>query len=153
MVQKVIRITRHPVEAGRTAALQQAFGADVIIIDDDVPYGADPVKAVVDLLAKHGKEVVAVEVVAPVPVLARLTQAKRELYGVLLLRAEFEHGHDGRAKVIGLDEAGRDILAFSHYEVIERVEVVKRRLEPLHPTGRVEPPPGFKRDLSGINGG
>jgi len=128
MAKKVIRITRHPIETGRVTALKQAFGADVVIIDDDVPYGTDPVKTVTDLIAKHGGEVVAVEVVAPVPVLARLTQAKRELAGVLLLRAEFEHGEDGRAKVLGQDEVGRDILAFSHYEVVERVEVVKRRL-------------------------
>lgn len=124
----VIRITRHPIENGRLEALKNAFGADVIVIDDDIPYGDDPAKAVVDLISKHGGNVVAVEVVAPVPVLAKLTQAKRELGGVKILRAEFARGADGRALVVGQDAAGRDIFGFSHYDIIREVKVVTERL-------------------------
>jgi hypothetical protein len=125
---KVIRITRHPVEAGRIATLQRAYGADVSVVDDDVPYGDDPVKTVVALITKHGGNVVALEVVAPVPVLAKLTQAKRELGGIHILRAEFMRGADGRAQVVGQDAAGRDIFGFSHYEIIKEVRVVAERL-------------------------
>ncbi len=126
-MKKVIRVTRHPIEGERLEALRRAFGEDVIVIDDDVPYGDHPVQTVVGLLEKHG-DVVAIEVVAPVPVLAKLTQAKRELSGVKILRAEFAKGADGRAKVIGQDDVGRDIFAFDHYDVIEKVEVVTKPL-------------------------
>lgn len=128
MAKKIIRITRHPIEGGREQALRKAFGEDAVIIDDDVPYGDDPVKTVALLLLKHGSDVVAVEVVAPIPVVARLTQARRELGHIKILRAEFAKGEDGRAKVIGQDAQGRDIFAFDHYDVIERVEVVSRPL-------------------------
>ncbi len=127
-IQKVIRITRHPAADGRAEALKKAFGQNTIIIDDDVPYGDDPVKTVFNLIEKHGGNVVAIEVVAPVPVLARLTQAKRELGPLKILRAEFIRDDGGRAKVIGLDSHGREIFGFSHYDVIKRVEVI---LEPL----------------------
>ena len=127
-MSKVIRITRHPIESERESALRRAFGAEVIIIDDDVPYGDNPVQTVVELMAKYGGNVVAIEVVAPVPVLAKLTQAKRELGSVKILRAEFAKGTDGRAEVIGQDAAGRDIFAFHHYEVIEKVEVITKPL-------------------------
>ncbi len=127
-MNKVIRITRHPIEAGRLTALQRAYGVDINVIDDDVPYGDDPVKTVVNLIAKHGGNVVALEVVAPVPVLAKLVQAKRELGGIHILRAEFTRGADGRAQVVGQDAAGRDIFGFSHYDIIKEVRVVTERL-------------------------
>lgn len=126
-MKKVIRITRHPADAPRIEALKAAFGDDLTVVDDDVPYGADPVKAVVELLAKHG-DVVAIEVVAPVPVLAKLTSAKREFGNVLILRAEFKRGADGRAEVVSQDPAGRDVFGFGHYDVVEKVEVKTRPL-------------------------
>ena len=126
-MKTVIRITRHPVESGRTVALQKAFGSDVNIVDCDIPYGDNPVQAVVALLGEY-TDLVAVEVVAPVPVLAKLVQAKRELGHVKIIRAEFARGDDGRALVVGQDSAGRDIFGFSHYEVMKEVRVVT---EPL----------------------
>lgn len=126
-MKTVVRITRHPADVARVDALQKAFGDDVQVVTEDVPFGDDPVKAVVDLLGRH-ESVVAIEVVAPVPVLAKLTSAKRELGGVLILRAEFARGADGRVVVTSQDENGRDILGFGHYNVIERVEVKTRPL-------------------------
>ncbi len=125
---KVIRITRHPADDARIAALRKHFGIDTQVIDDDVPYGDNPVNTVVGLLQKHG-DVVAIEVVAPIPVLAKLTQAHRELGNVLILRAEFARGADGRAVVVSKGANDRDVFGFGHYEVVERVEVVTRKLD------------------------
>lgn len=126
-MKKVVRITRHPADVARVDALKGAFGNDVQVVTEDVSFGDDPVKAVVDLLGRH-EGVVAIEVVAPVPVLAKLTSAKRELGGVLILRAEFARGADGRVVVTSQDESGRDIFGFGYYEVIERVQVQTRPL-------------------------
>lgn len=126
---KVIRITRHPADDARIEALRNHFGEDTEVITDDVPYGDDPVSAVVGLLQKHGRDhVAAIEVVAPIPVLARLTQARRELGDILILRAEFQKGADGRAIVVSKDPQGRDVFGFGHYEVVEKVEVKTHRL-------------------------
>jgi hypothetical protein len=127
MKKTVIRITRHPWDSDRETALKVAFGDEVILVDHDCPFGDDPVKSVQALIAEYDG-VVAIEVVAPIPVLAKLTQAKRELGHIKILRAEFARGADGRAKVVGQDAAGRDVFDFSHYEVIERVEVITRPL-------------------------
>lgn len=123
----VIRITRHPWASDRTSALKQAFGEDVVLVDRDIPFGDNPVGAVQALISKFDG-VVAIEVVAPIPVLAKLTQAKREFGHLKILRAEFAKGADGRALVVGQDADGRDIFGFSHYEVVKEVKVVT---EPL----------------------
>lgn len=123
----VIRITRHPWASDRTSALKIAFGEDVVLVDRDIPFGDNPVGAVQALISEFNG-VVAIEVVAPIPVLAKLTQAKRELGHLKILRAEFAQGADGRALVVGQDADGRDIFGFSHYEVVKEVKVVT---EPL----------------------
>jgi hypothetical protein len=123
----VLRITRHPWESDRASVLKQAFGENVVLVDRDISFGDDPVKAVTALIAEYDG-VVAIEVIAPIPVLAKLTQAKRELGNVKFLRAEFARGDDGRTKVVGKDVGGRDIFAFSHYEVVREVRVIT---EPL----------------------
>jgi hypothetical protein len=124
---KVIRITRHPADDARIEALRTYFGEDTEVITDDVPYGDDPVGAVVGLLQKYSGTA-AIEVVAPIPVLAKLTNARRELGDVLILRAEFQKGADGRAVVVSKDANGRDVFGFSHYEIVERVVVQTRKL-------------------------
>ncbi len=125
---KVIRITRHPADEARVNALRDAFGVETVVIDDDIAYGDDPAAAVLGLLEKHG-DVVAIEVVAPIPVLAKLTAARRQLGDVLILRAEFERGADGRAVVVSKDATGRDVFGFGHYDVIESVRVETRPLK------------------------
>ncbi len=115
-------------------ALQHAFGRDVEIIDDDVPYGDDPVQTMLGLIEKHGGDVVAIEVVAPILVIAKLTQAKRELSGIKILRAEFARGVDGRALVVSKSTAGRDVFGFGCYEVLERVVVESTPLLPNGPS-------------------
>lgn len=126
-MKKVIRITRHPLDADRKAALLAAFG-EVEIISVDVPYGNSPIETVSGLISSHGGNVVAVEVIAPLPVLSQLLQARRELGEIKIIRAVFARDQSGRAVVTGQDESGRDILAFDHYEVVKKVEVVT---EPL----------------------
>ncbi len=64
----------------------------------------------------------AVEAVAPLPVMARLLGA-RELDGIVWLRAEFARGPDGRVLVTGRDESGRDIMALDRYVRLVRVRV------------------------------
>jgi hypothetical protein len=148
-MQTIIRFTRHPADEARIVALKEAFGEDIDIVDRDIPFGDDPVTVVREVIAQFG-DVPAIEVVAPIPVLAKLSGAKRELGNILILRAEFRKGSDGRALVASKDAAGRDVFSLSHYEVIERVEVVTRV---LGKKGRVPIPLGFESDLRDINGG
>lgn len=124
MKKIVIRITRHPLDNDRLDFLKAVFGDDVEIVEQDIAYGDDPVatvKALIERLTTAGEEVVAVESIAPFPVLIKLVDARRDL-GVKLIRAQFARGEDGRAVVTGQDEKGRDILKFSHYEELLRIE-------------------------------
>lgn len=127
-MKTVVRITRHEADADRIIELRRVFGEDVSIITNDIQFGDDPVLAVSECLARN-QETVAIEVVAPFPILVKLVEAQRRL-GVLILRAQFKREECGRAIVVGKDETGRDVLAFDHYEVIERIEFQTRRLEP-----------------------
>lgn len=131
-MKKVIRITRHAADAERTAFLQEAFGEDVRIITEDIPYGDDGVAAVKALIERHHTDecpVVAIEAQAPFPVLMKLVDRRRDL-GVSLIRAQFERGPNGRAIVTGKDENGRDLLKFSHYEELLRIEFETQPLLP-----------------------
>ena len=127
----VVRITRHPIDDDRTAYLRDVYGDNVAIVTDDIRYGDDPVAAVGDLIARveadHDGKVVAVEAQAPFPALMRLVDSRRQL-GVALIRAQFERDEGGRAIVVGQDSGGRDLLKFSHYEELERIEFQVRRL-------------------------
>ncbi len=119
-----LRITRHPADAARVEWIRGFFGSDTAIVEQDVPFGNDPVAAVKGLLAEH-TEVVALEVVAPLPVLAQILAAR---LGVPVVRSEFLRGPDGRVVVSGKDDNGRDILAFGEYVEMVRVEVMTRTL-------------------------
>lgn len=119
----ILRITRHPAVPEKIAALQEKFGAELKIVEQDLRYGDDPVAAVKDLLATLDNPV-AVELSAPMPVLIKLLDARLP---VLLLRAEPVR-ENGRAVVIGQDENGRDIFQFSHYEVLKRIVFETERL-------------------------
>ena len=118
-----LRITRHPADTARVEWIRGQFGADTTIVEQDVPFGNDPVAAIRGVCAEHG-DVVALEVIAPLPVLAQVLAAR---LGVPVVRAELLRGADGRAVVSGKDESGRDILVFSEYVEVVRVEVVTRR--------------------------
>jgi hypothetical protein len=128
----VLRITRHALDADRKAYLQKVFGEAVEIVTEDIPYGNDPINAVNDLigrveLAHDGERAVAVEAQAPLPILMKLVDQQGKL-GVSLIRAAFERDSTGRAIVVGKDEGGRDLLKFSHYEVLEKIEFKTRPL-------------------------
>lgn len=126
------RITRHPLDTGREAFLKAVYGNDVKVVTEDIPYGDDPVAAVRSLIERtetDDQKVVAVEAQAPFPALMKLVDRRRDL-GVALIRAQFERDGDGRAIVVGKDDKGRDLLKFSHYEELERIEFQTRRLEP-----------------------
>lgn len=131
MAKNVIRITRHPLDSDRAAYLRQIYGDDATIVTRDIPYGNDPIAAVQALIASVQDEledqVVAVEAQAPFPVLMRLVDNRRDL-GVALIRAQFERDAGGRAIVVGQDAGGRDLLKFSHYEELEKIEFQTRRL-------------------------
>ena len=132
MSKIVVRITRHPLDADRLAFLKCVFGDELEVVTKDIPYGDDPVAAVRSLIEHYetdGSKVVAVEAQAPFPALIKLVDNRRNL-GVALIRAQFERDGSGRAIVVGKDESGRDLLKFSHYEELERIEFQTRRLEP-----------------------
>ena len=128
----VLRITRHPADADRTAFLQAVYGDDVCIVTEDIPYGDDPITAVRSLIERtesNGNKVIAIEAQAPFPKLIKLVDERHNL-GVAFIRAQFERDGSGRAIVTGKDEGGRDLLKFSHYEELETIEFQTRRLEP-----------------------
>lgn len=128
----VLRITRHELDADRTAFLKAIYGDDVRIVTEDIPYGDDAVasvKALIERTETDGNKVVAVEAQAPFPALMKLVDRRRDL-GVALIRAQFERDGSGRAVVSGKDGSGRDLLKFSHYEELERIEFQTRRLSP-----------------------
>lgn len=120
----IIRITRHPLDADREQFLRSVYGDDVKVVTEDIPYGDDPVASVKALIERHqtdDSKVVAVEAQAPLPVLIKLVDRRRDL-GIALIRAQFERDAGGRAIVVGKDESGRDLLKFSHYEELLRIE-------------------------------
>jgi len=119
-----LRITRHAAEAAQVECILSLFGPETRITEEDVPFGNDPVAVVKDLIAKH-QDVVAIEIIAPLPVLAQILAAR---LSVPVVRSEFLRGTDGRVVVSGKDDSGRDILAFGGYVEIVRVEVVTRPL-------------------------
>jgi hypothetical protein len=128
-MSKVIRISRHPLDNERKAALRAAFGDDVEIVTTDIPYGDDPVARVGQLIEElGGEEVVAVEAQAPFPVTMKLVDANRKL-GVKFIRAEFKRGEDGRAVVVGKDDNDRDILAFDRYVELRRIVIDTAELD------------------------
>lgn len=128
----VVRITRHPMDEDRAAYLRDVYGDVVAVVTEDIRYGDDPVAEVRALIerveADHDGKVVAVEAQAPFPVLMRLVDQARRQLGVALIRAQFARDEGGRAIVVGQDESGRDLLKFSHYEELERIEFQVRRL-------------------------
>ena len=127
----VLRITRHPLDADREAFLREVFGSEIQVVTADIPYGDDAVAAIKNLVADTEEEfclpVVAIEAQAPFPVLMRLVDNRREL-GVPLIRSQFERDGSGRAIVVGKDKSGRDLLKFSHYEELVRIEFETRPL-------------------------
>jgi len=114
----VLRISRHPIDGDRMLALKAIFGDDVKVVTEDIPYGDNPVEAVDQLIKRIG-DVVAVDAVAPFPVLIKLVDANQRL-GVKFIRAELKR-KNGRAVVIGKDDNGRDILAFDRFVELRRI--------------------------------
>lgn len=123
----VLRVTRHPTTEERLAALQNIYGDDVRVVANDVKFFDDSVGAVKAAIEGIEDEVVAVEAIASPPVLAKFLDRRFGL-GIPLIRGELARGDDGRPLVVGEDENGRDILAFSHYEEYVEIKVVTRRL-------------------------
>lgn len=132
-MQVVLRITRHPLDLDREEFLKRIYGSDLRVVTDDIRYGEQSVEAVLALIANtqsNGDKVVALEAQAPFPVLLKLVERRRDL-GVTLIRAQFDRDEGGRAIVVGKDEGGRDVLKFSHYEELVRIEFETRSLEPI----------------------
>lgn len=128
----VLRLTRHPADEARINFLKEVFGNHVEVITEDIPYGNDPVAEVQTLIGRlctDDKPVIAIEAIAPFPVLMTLVGARRQL-GVPLIRVQFARDESGRAIVAGKDHEGRDILTFSHYEELLRIEFETQKLQP-----------------------
>lgn len=115
----ILRVSRHEATPSHVAALEAAFGDDISVITEDVPYGDDPVaavQAVIDRLQlpddfDQEDEVVAVEAAGPEPVL----QALVEGLDVPVIRPVFRR-ENGRVVVVGKDASGRDIFDVERYE-------------------------------------
>jgi hypothetical protein len=122
MKMKFVRISRHELSIQGQEWLEHKFPG-IEIVTQDIPYGDNPVAAVTTLLNSFDPtEVVAVELGAPIAVLARLLAAKRDI-PVPLVRQRFARDGEGRVLVSGQDESGRDILVFDGYDVYEEAVV------------------------------
>lgn len=123
----VLRITGHQeVDSKRYEALKRAFGDDILIITQDVEYGPYPVETVRMLIEELPGPVVAVEAIAPFSILMALVQA-RDILKTKFIWAQFAR-ENGRAKVVGKDASGRDILEFDSYEELVKIEFQTRPL-------------------------
>jgi hypothetical protein len=127
MTKIFLRLTRHPVCVDRKAAIEKIFGTETQIVTEDIKFSDDPVATVKGLIEKFGgsASVIAVEVVAPFPVLMKLVEARLP---VPLVRSENARGDDGRIVIAGKDENGRDVFKFSHYVELVKIEFVTRPL-------------------------
>ena len=119
-----LRITRHPADEARVSWIKAYFGSDTEIVERDIPFGDDPTSAIRNAVAEIGN-VVAIELIAPMPVMAGILNAR---LGVPLVRAELERDSNGRVRVVGKDNTGRDILAFAEYVELLCVEISTRKL-------------------------
>lgn len=131
----VLRITRHSVDEDRARCLRKVYGSNVLIVStDQVSFRGDAVGAVREAVERvettYSSRIVAIEAQAPIPVLIALLDRQQGI-GIPLIRAEFKRDEQGRAFVYGRDDEGRDLLKFSHYNVLERIEFVTRRLAPV----------------------
>lgn len=133
MAKIVYRNVRHPLTEDRSEWLKHHFVTEITVHTEDVPYGDDPVNAVMKVLTGLDGEVVAVEAGGPEPVMIALAEGLAE-QGIPLIRQVYKRDFaTGRVIVTGKDERGRDILAFDRYEQVA-VEVRKALVGlPLEP--------------------
>ncbi len=121
---RVLRIMHYPIDEARRSALQKAFGNVEITTLSEFRFGDDPAAEVLELVQQFG-DVVAVELVGPTKVLAKITAEKNRFDGIRFIKAEFVRGDMGRPAAMGLSPTtGEDVLLFDHYEVLEKVEYV-----------------------------
>ncbi len=125
MAKIVYRNVRHPATPDRMEWLQRHFGVtSQDIVTQDVPYGSDPVAAVMAVINNLSGDVVAVEAGGPEPVMIALAEGLA-MKGIVLIRQVYQRDPvTGRVVVTGQDESGRDIFAFDRYEAVE-IEVRK----------------------------
>lgn len=126
---QVLRIMHYPIDEPRRNALQKAFGDVEITTLPEFRFGDDPVTEMLGLVQRFGN-VVAVELIGPTEVLAKITGAKSRFGKILFLKAEFVRGNTGRPTALGQSPTtGEDVLLFDHYVVLEKVEYVTSPLK------------------------
>ncbi|MBI4022975.1 hypothetical protein HY375_02330 [Candidatus Berkelbacteria bacterium] len=134
MIPVVLRITRHGTESDRLAAFKAVFGPEeVTVVCEDVRYNGDPagaIRTVIDRIELDGeRKVVAIDPIAPLDLLQKIVDGRDRLGDVLILRAMHKRDPEtGRVVVTGRDPQGRELLAFSHYEVLEQIVIRTRPL-------------------------
>ena len=124
----VLRLLPYPLDPPRLQRLKAKFGDEVEVVTcSSFMYGDNPVEQVVSLI--DGRNVVAIEVVAPPRVFSELVQSKMKFGEALLIKAIFVEDHGGRPLAVGRSSAtGQDTLIFSHYEVLVEFVYVTRPL-------------------------
>ena len=130
----VVIISRHQPDLDRVNFLKNVFGPETQVLCFDIRYGDNPVQTIADFIKEievdFDGNVVAIEPVAPFPVLIKIVDAKRQL-GVKILRSVFERDSFGRIIVTGQDSSGRDIFKFGRYEELVRIEFQVADLTPI----------------------
>ena len=129
-----IIFSRHQPDLDRINFLKNVFGPEVQVLNFDIRYGDNPVETISDFINEievdFDGNVVAIEPVAPFPVLIKIVDAKRQL-GVKILRSVFARDSFGRIVVTGQDSSGRDIFMFDRYEELIRIEFQVADLTPI----------------------
>ena len=121
-MKTVLRLTRHAMGENQVAVLRHYFGEDVNIVTRDIEYGSDPLATIRAAIDTAGPNVVALDLVAPMPVVAKVLKPLQD-DGITVIQACFLNGPDGRRVVLGKDENGRPIFEFTHYDKVLRVVI------------------------------
>lgn len=117
----LFRITRHPLQSQALEVVKSLLGDDVLVLEEDVPYGDSPVQNIKSALEAAGNPVF-VEISAPLPILMQVI-GNRQFDGVKFLRPTFRK-ENGRNVVIDKDANDRDVFEITGYEVLRKVEII-----------------------------
>lgn len=116
---KILRLTRHVADETQMAEINRLFGedADVETISETLPMSPREAVARFDELTVGAQVVEAVLPVNLLEAVLKFSQFSKD--GGRLIRAAMNRS---------IDSDGNAIFSFSHYEEVEKVEIVTKRL-------------------------
>lgn len=109
IMEKILRLTRHPADDAQVAALKAVFGDNIVIVE--ISATVTGVAEVVALIAEHGATVF--EAVLPLPILAEVLNPRNGI-SVPVIRAVMDRQ---------ISEDGTATFIFARYERVVKVVV------------------------------